>query len=134
MAFLAGGSIAIDLRLLGFVPFMPIKPLRGFMPLFWLAFAVIAATGSLLLIAYPTKALTNPLFYFKLCLIAVAFWLVYRLGTGVLRSSELDPKAVPPNAKLFAIVSLAVWLTLIGAGRFLAYTHKWELFGVPAVL
>src|SRR3954453_2784805 len=40
MAFLAGGSIAIDLRLLGFAPFMPIKPLRGFMPLFWLAFAV----------------------------------------------------------------------------------------------
>jgi hypothetical protein len=95
---------------------------------------VIAATGSLLLIAYPTKALTNPLFYFKLCLIAVAFWLVHRLGNSVLRSSELDPKAVPPNAKLFAIVSLAVWLTLIGAGRFLAYTHKWELFGVPAVL
>ena len=32
-----------------------------------------------------------------------------------------------------ALVSLAAWVALILAGRFLAYTHKWELLGVRAI-
>jgi hypothetical protein len=43
-----------------------------FLPLLWLAFAINVISGILLLIAYPTKALTNPLFYVKLCLVALA--------------------------------------------------------------
>ena len=37
----------------------------------WAGFWVNAVSGVLLLIAYPTKALTNPLFYVKLVLIAI---------------------------------------------------------------
>jgi hypothetical protein len=134
MAFLAGGSIAIDLRLLGFASQVPLKPMARFVPLLWLAFATIAVSGLLLLTGYPTKALTNPLFYFKLCLIAFAVWLVHRIGSVVLRSPEIDPRPLAANARLLAIVSLAVWLSLIAAGRFLGYTHRWEMLGVPAVL
>src|SRR5207253_9193363 len=94
MAFLAGGSIAIDLRLLGFAPGVPLKWTAGFVPLLWLAFAVIATTGTLLLIGYPTKALTNPLFYFKLGLIGLAIWLVYHLATDILRDPDIDQKPV----------------------------------------
>ena len=134
MAFLAGGSIAIDLRLLGFASQVPLKPMARFVPLLWLAFATIAISGLLLLTGYPTKALTNPLFYFKLCLIAFAVWLVYRIGSVVLRAPEIDQNLLPANARLLAIASLVVWLSLIAAGRFLGYTHKWEMLGVPAVL
>jgi hypothetical protein len=66
MGFLAGGSAAIDLRILGFAPQIPLRTMARFLPLLWLAFVVNAATGTLLLIAYPTKALTNPVFYVKL--------------------------------------------------------------------
>ena len=45
----------------------------------WMSFWVNAVSGVLLLVAYPTKALTNPLFYFKLTLIAVAFTLALRI-------------------------------------------------------
>ena len=134
MAFLAGGGIVIDLRLLGFAPRMPLKPMGRFVPVLWLAFAVIVTTGTLLLIAYPTKALTNPLFYIKLCLVALAVGLVYRIAIDILRASEVDQKPLAAKAKVLAVASLAAWVALIAAGRYLAYTHRWEMLGVPAVL
>ena len=133
MGFLAGGSTAIDLRILGVAPNIPLKPMARFVPLLWLAFAVNAVSGILLLIAYPTKALTNPVFYIKVCLIALAAWLVYRIAAVVLRVSDVDQKAVDGKAKLLAAVSLASWVALITAGRLLAYTHKWEMLGVPSL-
>jgi hypothetical protein len=134
LAFLAGGGIVIDLRLIGFAPDMPLKPMGRFLPVLWLAFAVNATTGALLLIAYPTKALTNPLFYIKLSLFALAVVLVYRIAADILRAPDIDGKPLARRAKALAMVSLATWVALIAAGRFLAYTHKWELLGVPAVL
>jgi hypothetical protein len=137
MGFLAGGSAAIDLRILGFAPGISLTAMGRFLPLLWLAFAVNAASGVLLLVAYPTKALTNPLFYIKVCLIALALWLVYRIGRTVLRSPDAGqnalPDPLPQHARLLAITSLAAWIALITAGRLLAYTHKWELLGVPAI-
>jgi hypothetical protein len=134
MAFLAGGSVAIDLRIIGFAATMPLKPMGRFVPLLWLAFALNAVTGILLLIAYPTKALTNPLFYIKLSLVALAVGLVYRIATDILPASEVDQKPLAARAKVLAIASLATWVALIAAGRYLAYTHKWEMLGVPAIL
>jgi hypothetical protein len=93
-----------------------------------------AATGILLLIGYPTKALTNPLFYIKLSLVTVALGLLYRIVTDILPVFEVEQKSVTANAKVLAVTSLAAWAVLIAAGRFLAYTHKWEMLGVPAVL
>jgi hypothetical protein len=131
MGFLAGGSAAIDLRILGVARGVSLKAMAGFLPLLWLAFAINAVSGTLLLIAYPTKALTNPLFYVKLCLIALGVGLVYRIGATVLRAPDADRKL---SAKALALASLATWVALIFAGRFLAYTHRWEMLGVPAVL
>jgi len=133
MALLAGSSTAIDLRILGVAPGISLKAMGRFLPFLWLAFAMSAFSGTLLLIAYPTKALTNPLFYVKLGLIALAVSLVYRIGATVLREPDVG-KPVAGSAKALAAASIAAWVTLILVGRFLAYTHKWELLGVPAVL
>jgi hypothetical protein len=130
----AGCGIAIDLRIIGFAPGIPLKPLARLVPLMWLAFAINATTGVLLLIAYPTKALTNPLFYFKIAMVAVALTLVYFVARDVLRAAGREGKPVAANARALAGASLAAWLVLIAAGRYLAYTHKWEMLGVPAVL
>ena len=134
MGFLAGGSTAIDLRILGVAPNIPLKPLRRFLPLLWLALAVNAVSGFLLLVAYPTKALTNPVFYVKVGLIALAVGLVCRIGAVVLRAPDVDQKPLDANAKLLAAASLAGWVALITAGRLLAYTHKWEMLGVPSLI
>jgi hypothetical protein len=134
MGFLAGGSTAIDLRILGVARGISLQAMAGFLPLLWLAFAINAVSGTLLLIAYPTKALTNPLFYVKLGLIALGVTLVYRIGATVLRATEGEDKPMPPFAKPLALASIATWVALILAGRFLAYTHRWEMLGVPAIL
>jgi len=47
MGFLAGGSAAIDLRILGFAPGMSLKAMRRFLPLLWLAFGVVVAAAGL---------------------------------------------------------------------------------------
>jgi uncharacterized membrane protein len=133
MGFLAGGSTAIDLRILGIARSIPLKPMRRFLPLLWLAFAVNAVSGVLLLIAYPTKALTNPVFYVKVSVIAIAVWLVHRIGVVVLQTADVDQKGVDAAGKKLAIASLASWVALIAAGRLLAYTHKWEMLGVPSL-
>lgn len=134
MGFLAGGSAAIDLRILGVARGISLKAMAGLLPLLWLAFTTNAVSGTLLLIAYPTKALTNPLFYVKLGLVALGVGLVYRIGATVLRAPDAPQQPASRNARALALASLATWLALIFAGRFLAYTHRWELLGVPAVL
>jgi hypothetical protein len=134
LGILAGGSAAIDLRVLGFAPGVSLGAMARFLPVLWIAFLINAVSGTLLLIAYPTKALTNPLFYVKLALVALAVWLIYRIGATVLRAPEADRKPMASGAKLLAVASLAAWLAVILAGRFLAYTHRWEMLGVPAIL
>ena len=122
MAFLAGGGIVIDLRIIGFAPAMPLKPMRRFVPLMWLAFTVNAVTGMLLLIGYPTKALTNPLFYFKLLCVAFGLWLMVRIDRRVILAPQPGGTIVLVNARVLAIASIGVWAAAIGSGRFLAYT------------
>ena len=70
MGFAAGLSAAIDLRILGVARMVPLPEMRRLLPILWAGFWLNAASGILLLIGYPTKALTNPVFYLKLTLIA----------------------------------------------------------------
>jgi hypothetical protein len=133
LGLLAGASSAIDLRILGAAPGIPLNPLRRLYPLMWLALAINAVTGTLMVIGYPTKQLTNPLFYIKLSLVALAVWLVYRIGIEVLGAAKPGQDALPARAKWLAAASLAAWASLIIAGRLLEYTHKWELLGIRAL-
>jgi hypothetical protein len=64
----------------------------------------------------------------------VALGLLYRIVTDILPVFEVEQKSLTAKANVLAITSLAAWAVLIAAGRFLAYTHKWEMLGVPAVL
>src|SRR5947207_4015452 len=74
MGLAAGINAALALCILGVAPAIPIREFRRFVPLMWFGFWMNAASGILLLIAYPTKALTNPVFYLKISLIALALW------------------------------------------------------------
>ena len=60
MALAAGINAAIALRLLGAASEIPAAELRRYAGVAWIGFVINAVSGMLLLIAYPTKALTNP--------------------------------------------------------------------------
>jgi hypothetical protein len=134
--FLAGTGSAIALRILGVARQVPLGLLDVFYPIMWVALAANAVSGTLLLIGYPYKAFTNPLFYVKLSLIALAIYLVVKIRNDVLRNPQADKSpagtAMWRRAKVFAGLSLACWMGLIAAGRFLAYTHTWLRVGLPA--
>ena len=124
MAFVAGIHVVTDLRVLGVAPGVPLSLMRRYVPMLWASLAVVTASGLLLLLAYPAKALTNPLFYFKLVAIVVALWIMRALQRGVLRDSLHDAVPVPTRERLLALVSLVLWAAVITSGRFLAYTAK----------
>jgi hypothetical protein len=87
----------------------------------WIGLSINAVSGVLLLIAYPTKALTNPLFYVKLALIGVGIWAALRLRRDV-QGRGSGGEALPSRVRALAGASLACWVAVIFAGRFLAYT------------
>ncbi len=119
MGFVAGLNAAVDLRILGIAPGAPLGELKRFFPIMWLAFWINAISGVLLLIAYPTKALTNPLFYVKLAFIALAV-VVLRWMRQPVADADTGSKA-----RNLAIWSLIAWTGTITAGRLLAYTYKY---------
>lgn len=118
LAFIAGLNAALDLRLLGFVARVPGLTFERFLPLMWLGLWLNALSGVALLIGYPTKALTNPVFYLKLAFIAAAL-VVLKLVRARLAGSGEPTREV----RWLAAASLACWAGAIVGGRFLAYTY-----------
>lgn len=131
MGFLAGISFAIDLRILGFARRISLGALQKFLPLFAVALAVNVVSGILLLIGYPTKALTNPVFYLKLLLIAGGLYLLQLIRREAF-APGLTFEPFPKNLRQIAIASLICWMGAITAGRFLAYTYTFLLYDHPA--
>jgi hypothetical protein len=117
LGLLAGLNAALDLRLLGVARSVPPAAFARFLPVMWFGLWANVLSGVALLIAYPTKALTNPVFYLKLGLIAVALGIL-RVQLGAIRSGP----AVESRTRVLAAVSLVVWAGAITAGRLLAYT------------
>ena len=124
MAFVAGVHVVTDLCILGVAPGVPRSLMRRYLPVLWASLAVVTVSGLLLLMAYPAKALTNPVFYFKLAAIAAALWIMRSLMRGVLADSRHDAAPAPKKARVLAAVSLVLWAAVITSGRFLAYTAK----------
>ena len=128
LALLVGANAVIDLRLLGIERDIPLAPLKRLFAIMWLGFAINAVSGVLLLIAYPTKALTNPVFYTKLMLIGLAVWVMTKLESRVFNDSTLDEAAMMGRGRRLAKWSLVLWVGVITAGRLLAYTYKYLTF------
>jgi hypothetical protein len=125
LALLVGANTVVDLRLLGIERSIPLAPLKRLFAIMWIGFAVNAATGILLLTAYPTKALTNPVFYAKLALIASAIWVMTRMKKQVFDDPTLDESTMLARGRQLAKWSLLLWIAAITAGRLLAYTYKY---------
>jgi hypothetical protein len=127
LALLVGANTLVDLRLLGFFPSTPLAPLKRFFRIMWLGFGINAATGALLLISYPTKALTNPVFYTKLLIIGFAIWVLTKQQKVLAVKAVTEADMMARGAAL-AKWSLVLWVGAISAGRLLAYTFKYITF------
>ena len=122
MAFVIGVNFAIAFRLVRIVPEFELKPFLKFYKLYWLSVVVIFLSGCALLIAYPAKALTNPIFYIKFSLLTIgliiSWWLQNQMQ--IIKKNEFS------RDKYFwaAMISIFIWIGTITTGRFLAYTNS----------
>ncbi len=121
MGILVGLILAIDLKILGFAPAFPLRPMQKFLTLIWAAFWVNAATGTILLIADATAKLTNPDFGIKMGFIALAVVNQRMIEKRVLNDPQIDKAPFSGKAKMLAVTSLVCWFGAITAGRLLAY-------------
>src|ERR1700686_1999584 len=125
LALLVGANVVVDLRLLGVARGIPLAPLRRLFRIMWIGFSINAVTGVLLVIAYPTKSLTNLDFYIKLTVIGFAIWVMQRLKSEVFGEPSLSEAEMAARGAALARWSLFLWFSAIAAGRLLAYTYKY---------
>ena len=124
LAMLVGFTAALDFRVLGFSPQLPLAPLRRFFRFIWIGFWINAVSGTMLLIMAPAK-LANPAFIVKMTCIAVGvvnmLWLRREVFGRGADAGGLGEFAVSSLGKVLAASSLALWAAAITAGRLMAY-------------
>ena len=121
MGFVVGTNLLIALRIVGFAPRLDVGSLTRFYPLHWYCAGLVLLSGIALLLAYPAKALTNPVFYIKL----LALTLGLLIARYFQRTFTPDAESlIAARAVWLAYLSLLLWVVVLTAGRFLAYTHS----------
>jgi hypothetical protein len=124
LAMVVGVLVVIDLRILGVTRTMPLLPLKRLMLVVWLAFAINATTGVMLLTTDAMKFYYSTAFRFKMSAIAIGVVLALLMNSSVLKMAGKYDRAeavIPVSARLLAVVSILMWLTAIGFGRYMAY-------------
>ena len=120
MGVIVGMNVAIDLRILGAAPGMPLAPMERFFPVMFLGFCVNAITGVGLTITHP-ELLLNWVMWIKFTCIALALVGLRLLRAQVFRDPNLDKGPLPLRSQLLAGASIFFWAGAIMAGRMTAY-------------
>jgi len=124
LAIIVGINTLVALRLLGFVPGIPLPPLRKLFPWMYLGFTINTFSGASLLAANLTNDLGNWLFLAKLVFILFAMVNLELTRIYVFdRPGVLSSAGLPKHARTFAVASIVLWSLAMVAGRFTAYPN-----------
>ena len=98
----------------------PLPLLAGrFTRAIWYLLGVLLVTGALLIIAEPGRTITNPVFYTKMALLAVAVGVTLWLAAVARRQFER-----PSGVHVFmAGFTILLWASIMFAGRLIAYVE-----------
>jgi hypothetical protein len=115
VAAVMGSIVMIDLRVMGLaLRGQPAEEvLRRLAPWTWGALPILAASGLVFVVAQPHRYAVNPVFAIKFVLLAPA-----ALLAAVSRWAIAPDRAL---AKVIAAISLALWVGVVLAGRWIAY-------------
>ena len=123
LAVAVGASVVVNLRILGAAPRISVGALLPVFRFMWLGFVVNVLSGALLFAADAPRKAANPLFEFKLALIAVGVAVMALMERRLLQAQSGAPLAAPQTRlSRLAIASLVIWTAAIVAGRLVAYT------------
>jgi hypothetical protein len=128
IALFGGMLLVTDLRLLGLV--MRQRPFSElwyqFRPWKQFGFVVVTVTGLLLAWSEPIRLYNSPSFWVKMALLAgvgVHAWVFHATVYG--HPEKMDA-VTPSQAKLAAVLSLAIWAGLCLSGRLIAFDDSFE--------
>jgi hypothetical protein len=125
LVLVVGSILMVDLRLLGIAN--RARSVRSIMaerlPLTWSAFAVAAVAGSLL---FSSKAVTYyddwPFRLKMICLALAGLNMAWFHAFTFRRVAEWDRADPPRAARIAGAASLILWITIVGAGRWVGFT------------
>ncbi|MCX7356199.1 MAG: hypothetical protein NTY59_15510 [Alphaproteobacteria bacterium] len=122
---LAGGILAVDLRLVGLGRRLPLDQVaRVMLPVALVGLAVSVPTGALLFVTEAVGMWTNPVFGWKVGIIALAGANALALHAGPWRRvAEWGAPGVKPPvfARAAGAASLLFWMSALILGRLIAY-------------
>jgi hypothetical protein len=123
-----GCAVLINLRLLG-IGAASARSVSGLLdsllPWIYRALVVLLLTGAVQTIAEPMRQFGTPAFWLKMLMIPVVLGLTAAFARTVRRNPAKWDAAEkrPASAKVFALVSLGLWVGIIWCGRFIGYSH-----------
>jgi len=136
LALVFGTIAIIDLRLLGTASTeRPFKRMASdILKWTWAAFVLTALTGSLMFITNAGVYYHNFYFRMKMALLVLAAvnMLSFELTLGRTAHRWDKAAAAPPAGRAVAILSLAIWISVIFAGRLIGFTTSRAKPTLPA--
>ena len=124
LALLFGSIVVVDLRLLGVRRNVQLGPLIRFvLPVTLLSALLVVPTGLLLFAAHANDLIGNRAFIVKMLLLfAVAInALMFHAGPYRQEIEATPGQATRGSTRLFAAVSIVLWIAVVVAGRSIAY-------------
>ena len=126
MTLLIGVVGVIDLRVLGLAQGLPIYSLHRLLPLAFVGFGLNLVTGLMFFACDPYVYAFNGSFRLKMLLILLAglnaLW--FRLGVFLDVEKWGAGAEASPLAKIISGLSLAIWVAVIFAGRYIAFVKS----------
>jgi hypothetical protein len=118
LVMLVGGIGVIDLRLIGLGRAIPFRPLsRMLTTIAAMGLVLMTISGALMFASDPVELAKSGLFQIKMILVVVGL-----LNALAFRRLFAEADRPPLGAKAMAVLSLAIWLTAAGLGRWVGYT------------
>ncbi len=126
IVLVVGSIMVVDLRLINVASRVrPVSELMNeVLPFTWIAFVFAAITGSLLFTSAAVKYAANWPFRAKMLLLIAAGINMAIFHLGSYRKVALWDRAsiTPTGARIAGFVSLAIWVTVVGCGRWIGFT------------
>jgi hypothetical protein len=127
MSCLVGANSIVSMRLLGVASSIPLQPLRRLFPVMWAGFIGADLSGVCIGLAHASTRLWNPIFAVKLAIIFIAAPVMWKMQKTIFDDPRFSEGGLPPNARKLAAAQLILWLSVLVAGRLIAYSFT--IFG-----
>jgi hypothetical protein len=124
LAILVGSIAMFDLRVLGVAKTLPVRAVARFLLPWTLgSLVLVVPTGLSMFITHASDFIGNPAFVTKIVLLLIVGTNAALFHVGVFQGAAAWDTGVgaPVVARLQALLSLALWVSVISCGRLIAY-------------